>query len=203
MKFIPDSIRGHIERPAAKILFWLLLIFTLSVALDQATKVYARAHFKGHDTLHVLGDFFVIHYAENNGSFLSMGSNLPPGIKFILLTVIPVFVLFYFILYTLFSADLRFRERAVLSVIIAGGVSNIVDRIIFAGWVTDFLHFSLGFVRTGILNIADMYITFGVIIFLWMQFRKEAGRKALEGQDMGAEEGDGSERENAADKPSE
>jgi len=155
------------------------LILLLTMAVDQLSKIYARAHFQDAGTIRVLGDFFVIHYAENNGSFLSLGSGLPEPWKWILLTAIPVLVLIYFIAYTLFSADLKKAERITLTVIISGGLSNIVDRILFEGWVTDFLHFSLwGPLRTGILNIADMYITFGVILFLYMQFKKEGQRTA-------------------------
>ncbi|MCK5521115.1 MAG: signal peptidase II, partial [Candidatus Marinimicrobia bacterium] len=59
---------------------------TFAIALDQVSKIYARSHFQNKGTIHVIGDFFVIHYAENNGSFLSMGSNLPSELKLIFLT---------------------------------------------------------------------------------------------------------------------
>ncbi|MCK5684024.1 signal peptidase II [bacterium] len=172
-----ETFRKQLISPGYKALIYLTLVMTFAIALDQVSKIYARSHFQNKGTIHVIGDFFVIHYAENNGSFLSMGSNLPSELKLIFLTIIPVLVLFYFIFYTLFNKDLYWKERITLTIIISGGISNIVDRIIFNGWVTDFIHFSLGFVRTGILNIADMYITFGVIFFLWFQYQKERHNK--------------------------
>ena len=50
--------------------------------------------------------------------------------------------------------------------ILAGGIGNLIDRATQNGLVTDFLNVGIGPVRTGIFNVADMAVTFGVIVFI-------------------------------------
>jgi len=49
------------------------------------------------------------------------------------------------------------------TLIIAGGLGNIIDRIAYDRHVTDFMNMGISDLRTGIFNVADMYITAGVI----------------------------------------
>jgi len=56
-------------------------------------------------------------------------------------------------------------DEVALAVIIAGGVGNLIDRLRFAGRVTDFLYLQAGPLHTGVFNVADMAITFGI---LWL-----------------------------------
>ena len=70
-------------------------------------------------------------------------------------------------------------QIACISTIIGGGISNIFDRILFSGFVTDFMNFGIGSLRTGILNFADMSITFGAILLIFVQYIKETKHKAL------------------------
>ncbi len=70
------------------------------------------------------------------------------------------------IIYLIWGRNLSIFQEICLSSIIGGGISNVVDRIFNNGYVTDFLNFGIGRIRTGILNFADMFITFGAILFL-------------------------------------
>lgn len=56
-------------------------------------------------------------------------------------------------------------EATVFALIAAGGLGNIIDRVV-AGKVVDFMHMHFGFAGTGIFNVADLYITFAVIIYV-------------------------------------
>jgi signal peptidase II len=57
--------------------------------------------------------------------------------------------------------------------IIGGGIANVYDRIIY-GSVTDFLYIDLGGVfRTGIFNLADLFVTTGMIILLFASFNNK------------------------------
>jgi signal peptidase II len=58
----------------------------------------------------------------------------------------------------------------ILSTIIGGGLGNLIDRIIHNFTVVDFLNFGIGSLRTGVLNIADLSVTFGVILFVIFDF---------------------------------
>ena len=45
-----------------------------------------------------------------------------------------------------------------------GGLGNLIDRVNHGGNVTDFLNVSVGLVRTGIFNGADMALMLGVAL---------------------------------------
>lgn len=157
-------------------------IILVNIALDQITKEYARENYKGKGTIEIIDDFFVVHYAENDGAFLSFGSNLTEPFKTLLLTIVPAIFLLAFTLYIFFHNKHLSRIQLVcISTIIGGGISNIFDRIFFGGFVTDFMNFGIGSLRTGILNFADMSITFGAIILIIVQFIKEKqDKKAMQ-----------------------
>ncbi|MEM7036429.1 MAG: signal peptidase II [Bacteroidota bacterium] len=144
------------------------LIIVLGVALDQITKVWAA------DTLKDVYDynpdaFFAWTYAENDGAFLSLGSNLPDGLRLILLTILPGLLLLGVMVYMLRSKALTMAENVCFALIAAGGIGNIIDRIMY-GKVVDFMHMNFGVMETGIFNVADLYIVFGIIIYVLAYF---------------------------------
>ena len=53
-----------------------------------------------------------------------------------------------------------------LALILAGGLGNQIDRLLFQGGVTDFLFLTLGPLHTGIFNVADMAIMAGALLLL-------------------------------------
>lgn len=138
-------------------------IIIIGVALDQVTKFWASANLQG-----VMGydssAFFSFIYAENDGAFLSLGSNLPDGLRLLLLTILPGILLIGVMVYMLRSKALTMAENVCFALIAAGGIGNIVDRIMY-GKVVDFMHMNYGVFETGIFNVADLYIVFGIIIY--------------------------------------
>ena len=156
-----------------------IFIMFLNISCDQIAKEYARQNYKGQGTIQVVSDIFIIHYAENDGAFLSLGSDLKEPYKTLVLTIIPTIFLFGFTFFILFfNKHLTMLQIACISTIIGGGISNIFDRILFGGYVTDFMNFGIGSLRTGILNFADMSITFGAILLIFVQYFKEKKLKA-------------------------
>ncbi len=157
-----------------KVILLAVIIIFVNISFDQVTKEYARQNYKGRGTIQVVGDIFIIHYAENDGAFLSLGSDLEEPYKTLVLTILPTIFLFGFTFFILFfNKHLTMLQVACISTIIGGGISNIVDRILFGGYVTDFINFGIGGLRTGILNFADMSITFGAILLIFVQYYKE------------------------------
>ncbi len=140
----------------------LLIVFGI-VIFDQVTKKYAREYLKGHGLVRVVDTLVVLKYAENDGAFLGLGSGLVQPYKTLFLILFPVVVITGAVIYLFVGKELSVGRAICLSSIIGGGISNILDRIINNGYVTDFLNFGIGRFRTGILNFADMFITFGAI----------------------------------------
>jgi signal peptidase II len=153
-----------------------LVIMVLVILSDRMTKVWAVETLKGYPSQSYLGDSFRIIYAENEGAFLSLGSDLPENVRFWVLAVIPILALGYFGFTLFFNNDVGPWQRIAFAFIIAGGGSNIIDRIL-EGKVVDFLNIGIGDFRSGIFNIADMAIMAGLFLILPMAFKSSAPKE--------------------------
>jgi signal peptidase II len=164
----------------------LLLLFAVlgvSVGCDQATKQIANATLKGEPMRSFLGDTFRLTWATNSGAFLSLGSNLPDGLRFMILTVAVGLLLAGIVIFTATSAKLNSGQVSGYALIAGGGLSNWVDRARNDGSVVDFMNMGIGRLRTGVFNVADLAILGGIGFLLyagWKQDREEKRKKALE-----------------------
>ena len=66
----------------------IILIMIVVITADQISKEIAQKYLADAPTISYLNNFFIFHYAENEGAFLSMGSNWPPAVRIILLTIV-------------------------------------------------------------------------------------------------------------------
>jgi signal peptidase II len=134
------------------------------------------------EALHLLGDMVRLHLSENTGAFLGLGAALPPNLRFWIFTVAAGLMLAGIALYTATSPELPADGVIALACVIGGGVSNLIDRVVHNGRVTDFLNFGIGNLRTGILNVADIAITFGAIYAVWATARYEEAADQMSGK---------------------
>lgn len=137
----------------------------VNIGCDQISKKIVRQEIGKNETISLITNRFVLTKVENTGAFLSVGSALPELVKFFLLSIVPLLALSYGIVYLFTRRDLTKMSALALSFGIGGGIGNIYDRIIH-GSVTDFLHIDLGFVQTGIFNMADVSISVALVLFL-------------------------------------
>lgn len=140
----------------------IITLLISTIGCDQATKVLARNNLN-HGTISFLGDMIRLQHAENTGAFLSLGSQLPPTVRFFIFTVFVagfLAVAGFFLLKNKNSSPL---STFALCMILAGGIGNLIDRAL-RGSVTDFINVGIGPLRTGIFNVADMAIVAGVLI---------------------------------------
>ena len=150
----------------------ITIIVLLSMVSDQISKVWARNNLESYIEKNIFGDVFSLIKVENTGAFLGMGSELPEILRILLLIVLPVIVLISITIYTYIDKSLNKISIIGFSFIIGGGIANIFDRIIF-GSVTDFLYLNFGGVfKTGIFNIADLWVTTGMVLILISSFKK-------------------------------
>lgn len=154
----------------------LAAILLALVGCDQATKVYAVKNLKGQPPQSYLADTIRIHYVENPGAFLGMGGQLDPNIKYWVLTVGTALVLVWVLVFVISSRSIDRWTFVALTMIVAGGIGNLIDRFRLGGFVIDFLNVGFGqavWQRTGIFNVADMAITAGFIMLLPYVFKGE------------------------------
>ncbi|MEO6348513.1 MAG: signal peptidase II [Aquaticitalea sp.] len=154
----------------------IILVIVATIAIDQISKVIVRSEIQPNQIIEVIGDNFIMTNVENSGAFLGMGSDLNPTLKLLLLLILPVLVLGFVLYYILKNKSLDRLSLVAFCFIVGGGIANVFDRIAY-GHVTDFLHINLGgMFKTGIFNVADMSVTFGMILLLVASFihRKKA-----------------------------
>lgn len=147
----------------------ILLVLIANIGCDQITKNIVREKVDYYESINLINNYFTLTKVENDGAFLSLGSTLPETIKFILLSGIPLITLAFGVGYMFLRKNISFMSMLALSFAIGGGIGNIYDRIVH-GSVTDFLHIDLGFIQTGIFNMADVSLVVGMALFFVQSF---------------------------------
>ncbi|WP_320824379.1 signal peptidase II [Reinekea sp.] len=153
-------------------------LIVLGVLIDQLSKLWAISALQGGPRFSFLFDTLRLTYAENTGAFLGLGTSLPPHLRFIIFTALVGVFLLALLVYLLRSKELDRLSLAALGLVFVGGFSNFIDRARNEGAVVDFLNMGFGGLRTGIFNLADVYIMVGAGLLLfghWWLDRHKAG----------------------------
>lgn len=111
--------------------------------------------------IHIFKDIFNLIYVQNTGALYGTlkGAN-------IMLALFASIVVAFLIIYAYKNKDKNKSRFIILQFIIAGGLSNLIDRI-FRGYVVDFIQLKF----FGIFNIADALIVFGTISIVFMELK--------------------------------
>ena len=141
----------------------IAIIVMISVLfLDQLSKYLVIKNMYIGQSIEVLGNFFKIHYIENDGAAFSSFS----GMKVILIGI-PIVVLTIATIYMIKNIKKSVFQNISLSLVISGGIGNLIDRIAKAS-VTDMFSFSI---FPPIFNVADIAVTVGcAMILLYVLF---------------------------------
>lgn len=154
----------------------VVTVVAISVGLDQWTKHLATTHLQGQPDLFYLGEVLRLTHVYNTGAFLSIGSGLGDFWRPLLLNIFPALLLIALLYYIFKERTLNTWQIIALSFIVGGGLSNIVDRLLY-GHVVDMLHLKAFGLQTGIFNVADMAIMAGMFMMLPFAFRSEAKKQ--------------------------
>jgi signal peptidase II len=141
------------------------------IGCDQATKRIATQTLRGQPARSYLSDTLRLEYSLNPGAFLSLGSSLTPHVRFWLFTVINATLLAAVAGYLVSRWNMQLAMFVALVSFLAGGIGNLIDRMLHEGLVTDFLIVGIGPLSTGIFNVADMAITTGAIVLMLAHYR--------------------------------
>lgn len=136
-----------------------IFIITAVIVFDMLTKSYFQNLYKtnGEFEISAVPNIFSFVYVQNTGAAFSIFSNSTTFL--IVLTTIFIFVIIFADYY---ANSLNGWFVAGSSMIIAGAIGNLVDRMIF-GYVRDFI--KLDFMNFPIFNVADMFLTIGAILY--------------------------------------
>lgn len=147
----------------------ILVLVLCNVGCDQVSKFIVRREVSYSDRISVFKDYITIVKVENTGAFLSVGTSLPVYIKFIFLTVLPILVIFYALYWLLTKTRTPNLVVVGSCFLIGGGIGNLFDRLLF-GSVTDFFHINFVLFQTGVFNMADVSIVFGISLILFQSY---------------------------------
>ena len=150
----------------------IVLIVLLSISVDQVSKIIVRNTIAYHENIEILGEYFMLTRVQNTGAFLSLGNDLPKIFYYLLMIVLPLVVIGYALYYLLTKKDLTRAQLIGISLVIGGGMGNIIDRLLF-GSVTDFMFMDFIIFHTGVFNIADMCVMAALGFFLFDMYIKK------------------------------
>lgn len=139
----------------------LVSLLLLCVASDQLAKQIVERYLSMRVPLSFFSNILRLEYVENSGGFLGFLSGLPEDLRFILLTCGVAALLAVGVVSVLATTWFDMRTAALAIMVLGGGMGNLIDRLVNDGRVIDFLNIGLGDFRTGIFNLADIYILVG------------------------------------------
>jgi signal peptidase II len=167
------------------------------LAADQALKIWVKTHLELGDGFAVIGNWFYLHFVENNG--MAFGMEFGGSTGKILLTVLRLCVISFiiYLIYTYQKRGLAAFGQVCMSLVLAGALGNIVDSVLygvvfkyeslFFGRVVDMLYFPIftGYLPDWVpvwggeycvffrpvFNIADAAISVGMFLIIIFQKR--------------------------------
>jgi signal peptidase II len=147
------------------------------IACDQATKLIAT-RLLASGPIEFFGGLVQFQLVHNRGAFLSLGAQLPEGVRDVLFRgLVPLLLAIAAIVLLRSMAPTR-SAIAGASLILGGGLGNFIDRTLHDGGVVDFVSVGFSGLRTGIFNLADLAIITGVLIVMWEQRKQPAKTEA-------------------------
>lgn len=140
-------------------------IIAALIVLDQLVKAYIVQNIALGEIKSWIPNLVSLTYLQNRGAAFSILQD-----QQLLFAVITLVVVVGAIWYLHKHLEDSFWMVLGLTLIIAGGLGNFIDRI-SQGFVVDMFH--LDFVNFAIFNVADSYLTVGVIILLLAMLKEE------------------------------
>ena len=146
------------------IIFIALFIFI--IVADRLSKNWITEHILLNDGFPVIQGFFNIVNVRNFGGAFSIFQH--QKLLFISMgALVPIFLLIF-----LREKLSELKYLITSTMIIGGAIGNLIDRLLF-GYVIDFLQFG----TFPVFNIADSFITTGVILLAYFMMKEDSEKK--------------------------
>ena len=151
---------AYMNKEKGKLLCFDLVLLIVLVMIDRVTKQIAVIKLKDQPAFNIIDGVLEFNYLENRGAAFGMLQNQKVFFVFVALVFLSV------ILYVLFKTpDQRkyFKLHVLLTLIAAGAIGNMIDRLKF-DYVVDFIYFVL--INFPVFNVADIYVTLATAILI-------------------------------------
>ena len=143
--------------------FYFLILLLIIFSIDRFSKIKIIADFS--DDIFFINEFLNFDLVWNTGigfGLLSFNSSLYYNLISLLIFAVVLFLIFIGL-----KSD-KF-DKTIFSVIIGGALGNFYDRITFKA-VPDFIDLHYGNFHWFTFNVADIFITIGIICFIMREF---------------------------------
>lgn len=151
----------------------IIVMIVILILLDQATKLYIT--FNPECT--IIDGILKFKVIPNTGGAFGVGQN--STFSYIVTNIVVLGIIIKFMVNGNQLIDTK--TKVFLSLILAGGISNLIDRI-FRGYVVDFIDIT-DFMNFPVVNLADTYITIGwigtVILFAIFAVKETRNKKQI------------------------
>ena len=114
------------------------------------------------DILEVVNNNFLkFSYIRNTGASFGIFSG-----NTIFIIILSLIIIAY-IIYELIKHSNNMLYKVTCILILGGAFGNLIDRL-FRGYVVDFISFTLFNKEMAIFNVADIFVTFGVLLYIYI-----------------------------------
>ena len=146
-----------------KYLYIVLFIVGL-VLIDQVSKLLVVNYLS--DKIVLINNFFCLDYVKNTGAAFGFFSG---NIFFLILITLALVI---YLIYDL-KQNMDKKLNLIFTIlIISGAIGNLIDRVL-RGFVVDFISFILFNSQMPVFNIADIFVTCGVLGLIFVMFKEE------------------------------
>ena len=143
-------------------IYWFLVI-SIIFFLDRYTKILILNNFT--ESTYFLNDYINLNLVWNIGigfGFFSTESNIIYNLITIIIASVIIFLLYIF-------AISETMDKVFYALIIGGALGNVYDRLIYKA-VPDFIDMHYNNFHWFTFNVADIFISIGIIIFIMKSF---------------------------------
>ena len=163
----------------------------IAFSLDQLTKRWVLSNIPAGSRRPFIPGMLDLFHVQNDGAAFSIGSGRP--LFFAALTAVVVLGMVYAVMR---EKNLPYPLIAILGLVAGGGIGNGLERVAH-GSVTDFL--ATTFMNFAIFNVADIFVTCGIIAACIYWFVWDSKRRSSENYGEASEKESGANKENEED----
>ena len=127
---------------------------------DRVSKIYAIKHLMNNDGYSV-NDYLNFDLVWNTGIGFGLFS-VDANITYHLISLL-IFIVIVFLFYLITKA--KFTDKILFSMIVGGAIGNLYDRLVYFA-VPDFIDFHINQFHWFTFNIADIFISIGIILII-------------------------------------
>ena len=148
---------------------WLISILGFLIFFDFFSKSWVHKNLELYESIEIL-NFINFTFIKNYGIAFSIFNNSSLNLN-IFLSALIFFIcgfLFYLVFLKIDNEKKNKYQKLVYVFILAGGVGNLLDRLLY-GYVVDFIDITF---NPYVFNLADSYVTIGLLIYLIFSLKK-------------------------------